>query len=62
MIGTIEDKLCTAGYRTELAYNQTVMIYRIMIQHVILLKVTRVIHKIIVNGKISDLDILARYD
>lgn len=38
------------------------MIYRIMIQHVILLKVTRVIHKIIVNGKISDFNILVRYD
>ena len=62
MIGTVENKLCSTGYRAEFAYNQTVMVYRIVVQHVILLKITRVIHEIIVNGEISDLNIRAGYD
>ena len=62
MVGAIENKLCATGYRAEFTDNQTVMVYRIMIQHVILLKLTRVIYEVIVNGEISDLDIWARYD
>lgn len=62
MVGAIENKLCATGYRAEFTDNQTVMVYRIMIQHVILLKLTRVIYEVIVNGEISDSDIWARYD
>jgi len=62
VIGTVENKLCSTGYRAEFAYNQTVMVYRIMIQHIILLKLTRVIYEVVVNGEIADLNIWARYD
>ena len=36
--------------------NQSVVIYRIMIQHIVLLKVARIIHKIIIDCEISYFD------
>lgn len=60
MVGAIEDKLCTAGYRTELTDNKPVIIYRIMVEYIVFLEVSRIIHKIIVDGKVSDLDCGAR--
>ena len=56
MIGAVEYKLCTAGYRTEFADNKPVIIYRIMVEDIVLLEVSRIIHKIIVDGEASDLD------
>lgn len=60
MIGAVENKLCATGYRTELTDNKPVIIYRIMIEHVVFLKVSRIIHKVIVDGKVPDLDCGAR--
>ena len=60
MIGTIEDKLCTAGYRTEFADNKPVIIYRIMVEDIVLLEVSRIIHKIIVDSEVAYLDCRAR--
>ena len=60
MIGAVENKLRTAGYRAELTNNKPVIIYRIMIEHVVFLEVSRVIHKVIVYGEVSDLDCRAR--
>ena len=56
MVGAVENKLCTTGYRTELADNKPVIIYRIMIEHVVFLEVSRIIHKIVVDGEVSDLN------
>lgn len=60
MIGTVENKLCTTSYQAKLTDNKPVIIYRIMIEHVVFLKVSRIIHKVIVDGKVSDLDCRAR--
>ena len=60
MVGAVENELCTAGYRTEFADNKPVIICRIMIEHVVFLEVSRIIHKIIVDGEVSDLDCRAR--
>ena len=56
MVGAVEHEFCSAGYRAEFTDNKPVIIYRIMIEHVVLLEVSRVIHKIIVDGEVSDLD------
>ena len=55
MVGAVENELCTAGYRTEFADNKPVIICRIMIEQVVFLEVSRIIHKIIVDGEVSDL-------
>ena len=60
MIGAVENKFRTAGYRAELTDNKPVIIYRIVIQHIVFLEVSRIIHKVIVDGKVSDFDCRAR--
>lgn len=60
MIGAVENKLGTAGYRAELTDYKPVIIYRIMVEHIVFLEVSRIIHKIIVYGEVSDLDCRAR--
>ena len=60
MVGAVENKLCTARYRTELTDNKPVIIYRIMVEHVVFLEVSRIIYKIVVDGEVPDLDCRAR--
>ena len=56
MVGAVENKLHSACYRTELTDNKPVIIYRIMIEYIVFLEVSRIIHKVIVDGEVSDLD------
>lgn len=56
MVGAVEYKLCTAGYRAEFADNKPAIIYRIMVEDIVFLEVSRIIHKIIVDGEVPDLD------
>jgi len=56
VVGTVENELCAAGYRAELADDEPVIVYRIMIKHIVFLKIARVVHKVIVNSEISDFD------
>lgn len=56
MVGAAENKLCTASYQAEFADNKPVIIYRIMVEDIVLLDVPRIIHKVIVDGEVSDLD------
>lgn len=57
MVGTVKKKLCPTGNRTEFADYQAVLVDRIMIEDIILLKLSRVIYKVIVNGVITNYDI-----
>ena len=50
MVSTVKKKLCPTGNRTEFADYQAVLVNRIMIEDIILLKLSRVIYKVIVNG------------
>lgn len=57
MVGTVKKKLYPTGNGTELSDNQAVLIDRIMIENIILLKLSRVIYKIIVYGIITNYNI-----
>jgi hypothetical protein len=57
MIGAGKQKMSAAGNGTKLPNHQPVMVDGIVIQHVIFLKIYRVIYKIVVNGVIANLNI-----
>lgn len=57
MVGTVKKKLCPTGNRTEFTDYQAVLVDRIMIEDIILLKLSRVIYKVIVYGVITNYDI-----
>ena len=57
MVGTVKKKLCPTGNRTEFADYQAVLVNRIMIEDIILLKLSRIIYKVIVNSVITNYDI-----
>ena len=56
MIRAVKYKFRPTSYRAELPNHQPVMINRILIQHIILLKLHRVIDKIIVHGILPHLN------
>ena len=49
MIGTVEQEFCPAGNGAEGADDQPVMIDRILIEHVVFLKIPRIMHKIVIH-------------
>lgn len=57
MVGTVKKKLCSTGNRTEFADYQAVLVDRVMIEDIILLKLSRVIYEVIVNSAITNYDI-----
>lgn len=57
MVGTVKKKLCSTSNRTEFADYQAVLVNRIMIEDIILLKLSRIIYKVIVNSVITNYDI-----
>ena len=57
MICACEYKFCTTGNRAELSNHKSVMIDRVMIQHIILLKITRIVSKIVIHCIITNLNI-----
>lgn len=62
MIGTVENKLYTTCYRTEFTYDKSFVVNRIMVEDVIMLKITRVGYKVVINSIIADLDRRILYD
>ena len=54
MIRTVENKGRATGYRTKFSNDQLVMIDGIVIQHIVLLKLARVIAKIVIDCIFSD--------
>ena len=57
MVGTVEQKFCSAGNRTELPDLQSVMVDRVVIQDIVFFKIPRVVYKIIVEREITNLNI-----
>ena len=57
MVGTVKKKLCPTGNRTEFADYQAVLVDRIMIEDIILLKLSRIIYEVIVYSIITNYDI-----
>lgn len=57
MISACKKEFRTAGDRAEPAYLQPVPVDRIMLKDVVLFKITRIVHKIIINREVADLDI-----
>lgn len=54
MIRTVENKGGATGYRTKLSNDQLIIIDGIVIQHIVLLKLTGIIAKIVIDCIISD--------
>ena len=56
VIGAVEQEFRAAGDRTELADNEPFAMDRIVIQHVVPLEIARIVHEIVVNRIVADLD------
>ncbi len=56
MIGAVEQKFRAASDRTELADNKPFAMDRIVIQHVVPLEIAQIVHEIVVNRIVTDLD------
>ena len=62
MVGAGEQKLCAAGDGTKFAYHKFVMIDWIVIQYIVAFKLSRVIDKVVIHGKIPDNDVGILHD
>ena len=57
MVGAGEQKLCAAGDGAKFSDHKFIVVERIVVQHIVFLKLSRVVDKIVVDGKISDADV-----
>lgn len=54
MVGASKNKFCTAGNGTELSDFQFIVVNRVMIKNIILFKLSGVIYKIVIHGKLTN--------
>ena len=52
MVGAVEQKLRPACNGAEFAYPEPLMVYRIMVKHVVTLKLARVVNEVVVYSKV----------
>ena len=57
MVSTVEQKSCSAGDRAEFADFQFIAVDIIMVENIVLLEIARVVHKVVVNCVLADLDV-----
>ena len=57
VISACKKEFRTAGDRAEPAYLQPVPVDRITVKDVVLFKIPRIVHKIVINREVADLDI-----
>ena len=57
MVGAGEQKLCAAGDGAKFSDHKFIVVDRIVVQHIVFLKLSRVVDKIVVDGKVSDADV-----
>ena len=52
MVGAVEQKLRPACNGAEFAYPEPLMVYRIMVKHVVTLKLAQVVNEVVVYSKV----------
>ncbi len=52
MVGAVEQKLRPACNGAEFAYPEPLVVYRIMVKHVVTLKLARVVNEVVVYSKV----------
>lgn len=53
MVGAVEQKLRPACNGAEFAYPEPLMVYRIMVKHVVTLKLARVVNEVVVYSVVA---------
>ena len=62
MVGAGEQKLCAAGDGAKFADYKPIMVDRIVVQHIVLLKLPWVFDKVVVHGEVPDNDVRILHD